>query len=91
MFAHGVVNGSRSVRRRVELGRAHRREVRSPPTCRSFDLVVARLTRTLRGPSFTRSQRVPSGDQGQGVKVKVKVGAKLNRFRFALGRKMPSL
>ena len=25
------------------------------------------------------------------VKVKVKVGAKLNRFRFALGRKMPSL
>ena len=57
-FSHGVVNGSRSVRRRVELGRAHRREVRSPPTCRSFDLVVARLTHTLRGPSFTRSQRV---------------------------------
>ena len=25
------------------------------------------------------------------VKVKVKVGAKLNRFRFALGRKIPSL
>ena len=25
------------------------------------------------------------------TKVKVKVGARLNRFRFALGRKMPSL
>ena len=28
---------------------------------------------------------------GLKVKVKVKVGAKLNRFRFALGRKIPSL
>ena len=27
VFSHGVVNGSRSVRQRVELGRAHRREV----------------------------------------------------------------
>ena len=48
-------------------------------------LLAPNQIRLILGP------RIPWGVGMFKVKVKVKVGAKLNRFRFALGRKIPSL